>query len=58
MADRYEGELTSEDITDLYNDFVRLRDFVGELTGILYDNTELPEGVRSDIELLYSKKFG
>jgi hypothetical protein len=58
MANEYEGELTPEEIKDLYNDFQRLRDFVGELAGILYDNTELPSRIKSEIETLYIKKFG
>lgn len=58
MADLFEGELSPEDIKDLYNDFQNLRDFVSELTGILYDNTELPSAIRSEIETLYTKKFG
>ena len=49
--------LQEEDVIDLWNDFQRLRDFVGELVGILYDNDELPEQIRDDINTLYMKKF-
>ncbi len=49
--------LEREDIIDLYNGFHRLKAFVEELVGILYDNTDLPEGIRDEISTLYQKKF-
>ena len=49
--------LEEQDIIDLYNDFHNLRDFVEELTGILYDNDELPEIIKDQVSTLYQKKF-
>lgn len=49
--------LEEQDIIDLYNDFHNLRDFVEELTGILYDNDELPEIIKDQISTLYQKNL-
>lgn len=57
MSDKPRIPLTEEDIIDLYEGFVRLRDFIEDLSGILWDNTELPENIRGEIESLYAKKF-
>lgn len=49
--------LTEEDVMDLHAAFKQLYDFVEKLTGILYDNTELPANIRDEIENLYAKEF-
>lgn len=49
--------LEEQDIINIYNDFNSLKDFVEELTGILYNNAELPEGIKGQISTLYKEKF-
>ena len=49
--------MEEQDIINIYNDFNSLKDFVEELTGILYNNAELPEGIKGQISTLYKEKF-